>query len=92
MPYHCDARRNPSINQDCQGFIAGLRLPAKAWFVLEREDIGTIDQLQAVADRLQGLDGIGPKIARAIRAELARVASLDRGKDDQGSRAHTMSP
>lgn len=75
MSYSCEIRRTPSINEDCWGFIAGLRLPAKAWYVLDRENISTTNQLRAVADQLERFDGIGPKIARAIQAELARVSS-----------------
>jgi hypothetical protein len=49
-------------------------LPQQAWFVLERENIMTIERLKAVADRIEHvLPGIGPKTADAIRAELARV-------------------
>jgi len=67
-------------NGHCRGLIRGLVLPPNIWYVLRRENIKTISQLRAVADRLERLDGIGPKSAQAIRAELARVATPDNGQ------------
>jgi hypothetical protein len=49
-----------------------LTMPGEA---LRRENIETLDQLRAVIDRLEQLEGIGPKTARVIRRELARVTS-----------------
>jgi hypothetical protein len=63
--------------EDCQGPIRGLRLPLNAWNALHREDITTIDQLRAMADRIHWLPGVGPKTALAIRVELGRVALLE---------------
>jgi hypothetical protein len=64
-PYSCDAQVGP---------IPGLRLPLNAWRALHEEGITTLDQLRAVADRLETLPGIGLKTAQLIRDELARVA------------------
>jgi hypothetical protein len=55
------------------GLIKDLCLPPKAWYVLRRENITTMSKLRAVADRLERVDGIGSKLAQAIRAELTRV-------------------
>ncbi len=55
------------------GPIEGLRLPRRAWKVLRRENITSLDQLRTVADRLDRFDNIGSKTARTIRAELARA-------------------
>jgi hypothetical protein len=63
-PYHGDAHEGP---------IPGLRLPQNAWEALRGEGITTLDRLRAVADQLEKLPGIGPKTARLIREELARV-------------------
>jgi DNA-directed RNA polymerase alpha subunit len=60
------------------GPIEGLRLPARAWTALRQENITTLDRLRAVADRLDRLQGIGAKTAQTIRAELARVAALEK--------------
>jgi hypothetical protein len=62
----------PSL--DCvSGPITGLRLPRHAWEGLHKHRITTIDQLKASADRLERLERIGPKTARVVREELARV-------------------
>jgi DNA-directed RNA polymerase alpha subunit len=58
-----------------EGPIRGLRLPLAAWNSLHNEGITTIDQLTAVADRLERLPGIGLTMARVIREELARVSA-----------------
>ena len=63
--------------EDCQGPIRDLRLPLNTWNALHREDITTIDQLRAMADRIHWLPGVGPKTALAIRVELGRVALLE---------------
>ena len=62
---------------DCEGPIRDLRLPLNAWNVLDREDITTLAQLTAIADRIERLPGVGAKTALAIRVELGRVALLD---------------
>ena len=63
----------------CRGPIRELRLSQYAWRMLDDEKITTIDQLTAVADQIEQLvPGIGPKMAAAIRAELARVAAPER--------------
>jgi hypothetical protein len=59
----------------CDGPIHGLYLPQRAWEVLDREHVRTVDQLRAIANRLERLDGIGPITARTIRQELDRVAA-----------------
>jgi hypothetical protein len=62
-------------NEPVSGPIAGLHLPRRAWTVLERENLTTLDQLTAVADGMERvIPGLGRKTARTIRAELARVA------------------
>jgi hypothetical protein len=63
----------PRHDEKIPGPIEGLRLPPRAWAVLRRERITTIDRLRAVADRLERFDGVGPGTALAIREELARV-------------------
>ena len=65
------------------GPIDGLRLPTRAWKALQQENITTLDQLRAAADRIERFENIGPKIAQTIRAELARVASLDKTRHDR---------
>ena len=66
------------------GRIEGLRLPSRAWTALQRANITTIDQLRAVADRIERvLEGIGPKTARTIGAELARVATSETQSPDE---------
>ena len=69
----------------CRGPIGDLVLPPNIWYVLRRENIKALNKLQAVADHLEHLDGIGPKRAQAIRAELARVASPDNGQSSGAS-------
>jgi endonuclease III len=59
------------------GSIRGLRLPLPAWNGLQEAGITTIDQLKAAADRLERLPGIGVRLARVIREELARVSAIE---------------
>lgn len=59
------------------GPIEGLRLPARAWKALQWENITTLDQLRAAADRIERFENIGRKMAQIIRSELARAAPLD---------------
>jgi hypothetical protein len=66
MPTHFDERWG--------GPIRGLRLPLIVWSALEDEGITTLNALRAVADRLERLPGIGPKMARVTREELARAS------------------
>jgi hypothetical protein len=56
------------------GPIDGLRLPPRVWAALQRENIRTLDQLRAVAGRIERFDEIGPTMARIVREELARAA------------------
>ncbi|WP_157934017.1 hypothetical protein [Microvirga ossetica] len=56
-----------------EGHIRGLQLPLAAWNSLHDEGITSLDQLKAVADRLERFVGIGSKMAYVIREELARV-------------------
>ncbi|MBL0408386.1 hypothetical protein JKG68_31440 [Microvirga aerilata] len=58
----------------CAGPIEGLYLPPIAWEVLRRENIQTMDELRANADRLEQFDGLGPGMAQMIRLTLAYVA------------------
>ncbi len=61
------------VYDTCAGPIEGLYLPPIAWEVLRRENIQTMDQLRANADRLEQFDGIGPGMAHMIRLTLAYV-------------------
>jgi hypothetical protein len=67
MPNHFDER--------WEGPIRGLRLPLIVWNTLMDEGITTLDQLRAVADQLERLPGIGSKMARVTRDELARASA-----------------
>ena len=64
------------FNDRLVGHIRGLRLPPSVWNSLRDEGISTLDQLKAVADELEGLVGIGPKTARIIRDEIARISGI----------------
>ena len=55
--------------------IGGLRLPRKIWNVLRRRNITTLDGLRAAAHRVHRFAGIGPKAARLVRDEIARVTA-----------------
>jgi hypothetical protein len=66
----------PHFYDTCAGPIEGLYLPPIAWEVLRRENIQTMDQLRANADRLEQFDGISPGMAHMIRLALAYVAPL----------------
>jgi hypothetical protein len=61
--------------QRYDGPIRGLRLPLKTWDVLRRQNITTMDDLKAAADRVHRFEGIGAKTARLIREEIARVTA-----------------
>jgi hypothetical protein len=67
-------------NGHCRGPISGLVLPPNAWYELRRENITTMSKLRAAANHLERFDGIGPKWAQVIRAELARAASPEDGQ------------
>jgi endonuclease III len=64
------------VNQSYHGPIRGLHLPQNAWQALQNAEIRTLDELKAVAVRIEQLSGVGPKTAQVIRAELDRVALL----------------
>jgi hypothetical protein len=71
------------ISKICKGHIPGLLLPQNVWIALARENIRTIVQLDALAMRIEHLvPGIGLKSAKAIRAELARIAGPDRLRNE----------
>jgi Holliday junction resolvasome RuvABC DNA-binding subunit len=53
------------------------------WTVLESDNITTLDQLKAVADRIERIPGVGSKTAEAIRAELARVMASEQQLPDE---------
>ena len=72
-----EKQMHKGLFEDCEGPIRGLRLPLNAWNVLDRENITTLTQLTAIADRIERLPGIGAKTALAIRVELGRIALLD---------------
>jgi hypothetical protein len=72
----------------CAGPIADLYLPPVAWDVLRRENIGTLDQLRADADRLEQFEGIEARMAQVIRQALAQFAPSEEppwGKNPYGS-------
>ncbi len=69
----------------CRGPIKGLVLPPNIWYVLRKQNIKTMNKLQAVADHLERFNGIGLTRAQTIRAELARVASPDHGQPPDAS-------
>jgi hypothetical protein len=72
-------------HERCEGPIRGLQLPLTVWNSLRDADITTIDQLKAVADRLERtIPRIGPIAARIIREELARVSAVERHPSDKG--------
>ena len=64
------------VNQSYHGHIRGLHLPQNAWQALQNAEIRTLDELKAVAVRIEQLPGVGPKTAQVIKAELDRVALL----------------
>jgi hypothetical protein len=66
------------------GPIEGLSLPSSTWKVLRRENITTLDQLRVVADRIELFEGIWSETAQVVRAELARVTTLDAPPFDRG--------
>jgi len=72
-----EKQMHKGLFEDCEGPIRGLRLPLNAWNALDRENITTLAQLVAIADRVERLPGIGVKTALAIRIELGRIALLD---------------
>ena len=49
-------------------------MPRVAWDMLHREKIQTLEQLVDMADRLEQVDGMEPRMAEVIREALARVA------------------
>ena len=53
------------------GPIGGLYLPRMAWEALQRKKIRTIDQLMAIADQIEQLDGIEHRMAHVIRQALS---------------------
>jgi hypothetical protein len=67
----------PRFYDTCAGPIKDLYLPPVAWEVLRRENIGTLDQLRAHADRLEQFDGIDARMAQVIRQALAQFAPSD---------------
>jgi hypothetical protein len=66
----------PHFYDTSAGPIEGLYLPPVAWKVLQRENIQTMDQLRANADRLEQFDGIAPGMAHMIRLTLTYAAPL----------------
>jgi hypothetical protein len=60
-----------------KGSIRGLRLPLRVWNALQKENITTAEQLKALAEHLERLPGLGSRTAKLIRAELARVATME---------------
>jgi hypothetical protein len=66
-----------------EGPIRGLRLPLIVWNTLMDEGITTLDQLRAVANQLERLPGIGSKMARVTREELARASPPEASSSGQ---------
>jgi hypothetical protein len=60
------------------GPIKGFWLPQRVWAGLVEEGITTLEQLRAIADRLETIPGIGPKSAQVIREQLVRLDAPDR--------------
>ena len=73
----------PRFYDTCAGPIRGLYLPSVAWGMLQREKIQTLEQLVGIADRLEQVDGIEPRLADVIREALARVAPPDEQTIDE---------
>ena len=65
----------PRYYDTCAGPIDGLYLPPIAWDLLQRENIQTLEQLADLADRLEQVDGIEPRMTEVIREALVCVAS-----------------
>ena len=63
------------FNERWEGPIKGLRLPLIVWNTLMDEGITTLDELRAIAEQLERLPGIGSKMARVTREELARASA-----------------
>lgn len=62
------------VDRVTPGHIEGVWLPRRAWLALERDRIGTLAQLAAIAPRIERIiPGIGGKTARAIREQLAGI-------------------
>ncbi|QRM27357.1 helix-hairpin-helix domain-containing protein [Microvirga sp. VF16] len=71
----------PNPRWECiGGSIRGLSLPFQTWEALRIEGVTTLDRLRAMADHIHTLPGIGPKTARLIREELARVTASREGR------------
>ena len=73
------------LDEPVPGPIDGLRLPGRVRKALQQENIITLDQLRAVAGRIEWvLPGIGCKTAQRIRAELARTQVRDKPRHYRG--------
>ena len=70
----------PRFYDTCSGPIGGLYLPPAAWNMLQREKIQTLEQLVDIADRLEQVDGIEPRMVEVIRQALACVAPSEEQK------------
>ena len=64
----------PRFYDTCAGPIRSLYLPPVAWNMLQREKIQTLEQLVDMADQLEQVNGMEPRMAEVIREALARVA------------------
>jgi hypothetical protein len=90
-------RMESTFLQRYEGPISGLRLPLKAWDVLRRQNITTMDQLQAAADRVHWFDGIGLEAARLIRGGtgagllMSRTEWIPRTCASRASRSRCLS-
>ena len=72
------------LDEPVPGPIDELRLPRRAWKVLQQENITTLDRLRAIADRIERLENVGAKTARTIRAELARMKFREKPRHYRG--------
>jgi hypothetical protein len=66
--------RRPSKTSDDP--FDGLCLPISAWKALESAQVASLDQLRAMAPRIEQVPGIGPDIACVIRDRLERFGRM----------------
>ncbi len=64
--------RGPSKIRDDP--FEGLSLPVSAWKALENARVTSLDQLKAMAPRIEQVPEIGPSIAQVIRDRLDCLA------------------
>jgi hypothetical protein len=72
------------------GPIDGLRLPLRAWKVLQREHITTLDQLRAAAGRIERFENKDPKRPGRSEPSLPACPPAERGFLCDPSQAHPI--